>query len=202
MFSVTHPELLGLESSWQYLLWYSRSSEESSGLVWNKCESQNWTRSGAATAWSWRPLGRESEEHQAGLHPGQAQSVAVSENEFKGCYSIILSLHFRWLAWPVHSTSAMILLSLLGFSYRMVARLCYDFTTKQGAWTTSLTVSISTRSEQAGIAGEAGCTHNQQKVLFQVVRHGKDNIHGKITFRKPTRILSLDVLCWLHSWWW
>ena len=89
----------------------------------------------------------------------------------------------------------MILLSLLGFLYRMVARLCYDFTTKQGAWTTSLTVSISTRSEQAGIAGEAGCTHNQRKVLFQVVRHGKDNIHGKITFRKPTRILSLDVLC-------
>jgi len=71
----------------------------------------------------------------------------------------------------------------------MVARLCYDFTTKHGAWTTSLTVSISTRSEQAGIAGEAGCTHNQRKVLFQVVRHGKDNIHGKITLRTNENIV-------------
>ena len=98
MFSVTHPELLGLGSSWQYLLWYSRSSEESSGLVWKKRESQNWTRSGAATAWSWHPLGRESEERQAGLHPGQAQSVEVSENESKCCYSIILSLQVTSLA--------------------------------------------------------------------------------------------------------
>ena len=38
--------------------------------------------------------------------------------------------------------------------------------------------------------------------VYRWVRHYKDNFDDKITFRLPTRILSLVELCWLHSWWW
>ena len=54
--------------------------------------------------------------------------------------------HFRWLAWPVHSTSAMILLSLLGFSYRMVTRLCYEEARNMD----NITDCVNTNKERAG----------------------------------------------------
>ena len=67
------------------------------------------------------------------LDSTQAQSVAVSENELKGCYSILLS-----------TTS--ILLSLLGFSYRMVARLCYEEARNKD----NLTDCVNINKERAG----------------------------------------------------
>ena len=80
----------------------------------------------------------------------------------------------------------------------MVARL--RATRKPGAWTTSLTVSITTRSEQDWITGESEhCCTNPRWNNRCCCRYW--GMRRTLLDNQRTRILSLLVLCRLHSGW-